>query len=37
VCWRDRVPYNETTYLQSLKRRGSPLARKLDQELLKAA
>src|SRR6266481_2248638 len=37
VCWRDRVPYNETTYLQSLKQRGSHLARKLDQQLPKAA
>jgi len=37
VCWRDRVPYNETTYLQSLKRRSSYLARKLDQKLPKAA
>src|SRR5438128_4698629 len=37
VCWRDRLPYNETTYLQSLKHRGSHLARKLDQELPKAA
>ena len=37
VCWRDRAPYNETTYLQTLKHRGSHLARKLDQELLKAA
>src|SRR6266498_364616 len=31
VCWRDRVPYDETTYLQSLKRRGSHLARTLNQ------
>jgi transposase len=37
VCWRDRVPYDETTYLQSLKRRGSHLAHKLNQELPKAA
>ena len=37
VCWRDRVLYHETTYLQSLKHRGSHLARKLDQELPKAA
>jgi transposase len=37
VCWRDHLPYDETTYLNSLKRRGSPLARKLNQELPKAA
>ncbi|HZD09425.1 MAG TPA: transposase, partial [Candidatus Limnocylindrales bacterium] len=37
VCWRDRLPYDETTYLQSLKRRGSHLARKLNQELPQAA
>ena len=24
-CWKDRVPYNETEYQGSLKRRGSPL------------
>jgi transposase len=37
VCWRDRIPYDETTYLQSLKRRGSHLAYKLNQELLPKA
>jgi hypothetical protein len=37
VCWRDRLPYDETTYLNSLKRRGSHLAYKLDQQLPKAA
>lgn len=37
VCWRDHLPYDETTYLKSLTRRGSPLARKLNQELPKAA
>jgi transposase len=30
VCWRDRVVYDETTYLNSLKHRGLPLAAKLD-------
>ncbi len=24
-CWQDGTPYNETTYLNSLKKRGSPL------------
>ena len=24
-CWQDRIPYDETTYLNSLKRRGSSL------------
>lgn len=37
VCWRDRVAYDETTYLNSLKRRGSPLASKLELTLAKAA
>jgi hypothetical protein len=37
VCWHDRVPYDETTYLQSLQRRGSHLADKLDRQLPKAA
>ena len=37
VCWRDRVAYDETTYRNSLKRRGSPLASKLQLTLAKAA
>lgn len=37
VCWRDRVAYDESTYLTSLKRRGSPLASKLALTLAKAA
>ena len=37
VCWRDRVAYDETTYLDSLKRRGSPLAAKLPLNLARAA
>jgi transposase len=37
VCWRDRVPYNETIYLQSLQRSGSPLLRHLELPLAKAA
>jgi hypothetical protein len=24
-CWQDQAPYNEATYLNALKRRGSPL------------
>ena len=38
VCWRDRVAYDEATYLSALRQRGSFLAAKLDQlELQKAA
>ena len=37
VCWRDRVAYDESTYLDSLKRRGSPLAAKLELTLAQAA
>ncbi len=37
VCWRDRVAYDETNYLETLKRRGSPLASKLELALAKAA
>lgn len=37
VCWRDHVVYDETAYLNSLKRRGSPLAHKLELHLAKAA
>jgi len=25
-CWKDRVPYDDSRYLQSLRQRGSPLA-----------
>jgi hypothetical protein len=24
-CWQDRTPYDELTYLEALRRRGSPL------------
>jgi hypothetical protein len=37
LYWGGRVPYDETTYLQSLKRGGSHLADKLDQQLSKVA
>ena len=37
VCWRDRVAYDESTYLDGLKRRGSPLAAKLPLILAQAA
>jgi transposase len=33
VCWRDRRPYDENTYLAALKRRGSPLNAKLQEPL----
>jgi transposase len=36
ICWRDHVAYDQNTYLNSLKRRGSPLAAKLY-DLPKAA
>jgi hypothetical protein len=37
VCWRDPVAYDDTTYLNTLKRRGSPLAAKLPLNLAQAA
>ena len=37
VCWRDRIAYDETAYLSSLQRRGSPLAHKLELHFAKAA
>jgi transposase len=37
VCWRDRVTYDESTYLEGLKHRGSPLAAKLQLNLAQAA
>jgi hypothetical protein len=37
MFWGGRVPYDEITYLQSLKRRGPHLAAKLNQQLPKAA
>ena len=30
-CWQDRIPYDNARYVQSLHRRGSPLAAILDQ------
>lgn len=29
-CWKDRVPYSEERYLDALRRRGSPLAARLE-------
>lgn len=29
-CWQDRSPYDETAYIQTLRRRGSPLAWRLQ-------
>src|ERR1035438_3068651 len=28
-CWQTRTPYNETTYLNALRKRGSPLLKNL--------
>ncbi len=28
-CWQTRTPYDESTYLNALKKRGSPLLSKL--------
>jgi hypothetical protein len=33
-CWQDRTPYDESTYLNALKRRGSPLLRSIAEERL---
>lgn len=37
VCWRERKPYDEAIYLQSLKTRGSHLLAKLESTQPKAA
>jgi len=29
-CWKDRQPYDETVYIASLRRRGSPVTEKMD-------
>jgi hypothetical protein len=29
-CWQARTPYDETTYLNALRKRGSPLLRNLN-------
>ena len=29
-CWQTRTPYDETTYLNALRKRGSPLLKNLD-------
>jgi transposase len=31
-CWKTRTPYNETTYLNALRKRGSPLLKNLMQD-----
>jgi len=36
-CWRERLPYDEVTYLAALAHRGSPLAAKLKEPLPKVA
>jgi transposase len=33
-CWKDRVPYNDALYIQSLRRHGSPLITLLDEPAL---
>jgi transposase len=30
ACWKNRTPYSEETYLESLKRRGSPLIKRIE-------
>jgi transposase len=32
-CWKTKTPYNETVYLEALRRRNSPLLKYLDQPL----
>ena len=29
-CWKTRTPYDESRYLNALKRRGSPLLKELE-------
>ena len=29
-CWRDQVAYNEETYLEALRKKGSPLVPKTE-------
>jgi hypothetical protein len=31
-CWQERTPYNESVYLQALKRRNAPLLHHLAKE-----
>lgn len=30
ACWKNRTPYSEQTYLESLRRRGSPLIKRIE-------
>lgn len=30
ACWKNRTPYSEETYLESLRRRGSPLIKRIE-------
>ncbi len=32
-CWQTRIPYNESTYLKALERRGSPLLKQLGKTI----
>ena len=32
-CWKNRQPYNESIYLEALRRRGSPLVARIDEIL----
>ncbi len=34
-CWQTRTPYDESTYLKALERRGSPLLKQLDETIWK--
>lgn len=36
-CWQNRAPYDEERYLRALRKRGSPLAERLDLETRRAA
>ena len=35
-CWKDRVPYDEATYIAALRKAGSPIVTRID-ALLNAA
>ena len=32
-CWQTRIPYDESTYLKALERRGSPLLKQLGETI----
>jgi hypothetical protein len=35
-CWKEHIPYNDSLYIDSLRRRGSPLVEDIEKLILRA-